>query len=144
MVNLSQVCASSRYQAQNKGELMKHATKALLLGLALFTALFAAGCPERTSVGEIEANPGRFQNKEVVVAGTVRDSYGISIPGTQVRGGAYKIDDGTGSIWIFTEDTVPTRGAQVGVRGIIGTGATWKGKNYGLGVYEKDRKFRKR
>ena len=123
---------------------MKYGTKAALLGVALFTALFAAGCPERTSVADIEANPGKFQNKEVAIAGTVRDSYGVNIPGTPIRGGAYKIDDGTGSIWIFTEDAVPTRGAQVGVRGRIGTGVNWKGRNYGLGMYEKDRRFRKR
>jgi len=137
-------CASSRYQAQNKGDLMKYGKKVALLVFALTTALFAAGCPERTSVANIEANPGKYQNKEVVVAGTVRDSYGVSIPGTPIRGGAYKIDDGTGSIWIFTEDSVPTRGAQVGIRGQIGTGVSWKGRNYGLGMYEKDRKFNKR
>ena len=123
---------------------MNNLTKAALLSLALFTALFAAGCPERTSIADIEANPGKYQNKEVVIAGTVQDSYGVSIPGTPVRGGAYKIKDGTGSIWIFTEDSVPTRGAEVGVRGKIGTGVTWKARNYGLGMYEKDRKFQKR
>jgi len=123
---------------------MKQGTKAALLSLALFTALFAAACPERTSIADIEANPGRFQNKDVAIAGTVRDSYGVSIPGTPIRGGAYKIDDGTGSMWIFTEETVPTRGAQVGVRGLIGTGVSWKGRNYGLGMYEKDRRFKKR
>ena len=123
---------------------MKNVTKVALLSLALFTALFAAGCPERTSIADIEANPGKYQNKEVVIAGTVQDSYGVSIPGTPVRGGAYKIKDGTGSIWIFTEDSVPTRGAEVGVRGRIGTGVTWKARNYGLGMYEKDRKFQKR
>jgi hypothetical protein len=126
------------------GEQMKQGTKAALLSLALFTALFAAACPERTSIADIEANPGRFQNKDVAIAGTVRDSYGVSIPGTPIRGGAYKIDDGTGSMWIFTEETVPTRGAQVGVRGLIGTGVSWKGRNYGLGMYEKDRRFKKR
>ena len=123
---------------------MNNLTKAALLSLALFTALFAAGCPERTSIADIEANPGKYQNKEVVIAGTVQDSYGVSIPGTPVRGGAYKIKDCTGSIWIFTEDSVPTRGAEVGVRGRIGTGVTWKARNYGLGMYEKDRKFQKR
>jgi len=124
--------------------MMKNLSKVLLLSLAAFLTLFAAGCPERTSIRDIESDPGRFQNKEVAIAGTVRDSYGISIPGTPIRGGAYKVDDGTASIWIFTEDTVPNRGAQVGVKGLVGSGVNWKGRNYGLGMYEKDRKFRKR
>jgi hypothetical protein len=123
---------------------MKYATKVLLSGIVVLTGLLALACPDRTSIGDIEANPTRYQNKEVVIAGTVQDSYGINIPGTKVRGGAYKIDDGTGSIWIFTEEGVPTKGAQVGVRGVLGSGVNWKGRNYGLGIYEKDRKFRKR
>ena len=123
---------------------MKKLNKAILLSLAVFATVFAAACPDRMSIADIESNPGKFQNKEVAIAGTVRDSYGISIPGTPIRGGAYKIDDGTGSIWIFTEDAVPNRGVQIGVKGRIGSGVNWKGRNYGLGMYEKDRRFRKR
>ncbi len=102
--------------------------------------LLAVGCPDRTSIRDIEANPSRYENKEVVVAGTVRDSYGVNVPGTKIRGGAYKIDDGTGSIWIVTENAVPTKGTQIGVKGIIASGVNWNGKNYGLGIYEKDRR----
>ncbi|MEO8572484.1 MAG: hypothetical protein ABI481_00825 [Pyrinomonadaceae bacterium] len=123
---------------------MSYMTKLFLSGLVVFAGLFAAACPDRTSIADIEANPSRYQNKEIVIAGTVRDSYGVNIPGTKVRGGAYKIDDGTGSIWIVTEDAVPTRGAQVGVKGIIGNGVNWNGRNYGLGVYEKDRRSSKK
>lgn len=106
--------------------------------------LFAAGCPERTTIADIEANPSKYLDKEVAVAGVVKDSYGVSIPLTQIRGGIYKVDDGTGSIWVVTESTVPNKGAEVGVRGRIGNGVNWNGRNYGLGMYEKDRKFRKR
>ena len=123
---------------------MKYITKLLLSGLVVLTGLLAAACPDRTSIADIEANPSRYQNKEVAIAGTVKDSYGINIPGTRLRGGAYKIDDGTGSIWILTEEGVPTKGTQVGVKGIIGSGVNWHGRNYGLGLYEKDRRFRKR
>lgn len=123
---------------------MRNAARISLLGLALFSALFAAACPERTSIADIEANPSRYLDKEVAIAGTVRDSYGVSIPGTPIRGGAYKIDDGTGSIWIFTDDSVPSKGTQIGVKGRIGSGVNWKGRNYGLGMYEKDRKIRRR
>ena len=123
---------------------MNYATKLLLSGLVIIAGLFAVACPDRTSIGDIEANPSRYQNKEIAIAGTVKDSYGVNIPGTKIRGGAYKIDDGTGSIWIFTEEGPPSNGAQVGVKGIIGNGVNWKGRNYGLGVYEKDRRFAKK
>jgi hypothetical protein len=123
---------------------MNYKTRLLLSGLVVLMGVFAAACPDRTSIGDIEANPTKFQNKEVAIAGTVRDSYGVNIPGTMVRGGAYKIDDGTGAIWIITEDAVPTKGAQIGVKGIIGNGVNWNGRNYGLGLYEKDRRFNKK
>jgi hypothetical protein len=123
---------------------MNYATKMLFSGLVVIVGLFAAACPDRTSIADIESNPSRYQNKEVAIAGTVQDSYGVNIPGTRIRGGAYKIDDGTGSIWIVTENAVPTKGTQVGVKGIIGNGVNWNGRNYGLGLYEKDRRFRRR
>lgn len=119
-------------------------SKTILMSLVFFTGLFAAGCPQRVSIADIEANPSRYQNKEVAIAGVVKDSYGVSIPGTRYGGGAYMIDDGTGSIWIFTDGAVPSRGAEIGVKGVVGSGVNWKGKNYGLGMWEKDRRFRKR
>ena len=62
---------------------MKHLGKITLAVIVLTAALYTAGCPERTTIADIEANPSRYQNKEVVIAGTVRDSYGLSIPGTK-------------------------------------------------------------
>lgn len=122
---------------------MKTGKKAILLSLVVLVGIFAAACPERVSIADIEANPSKYQNKEVAVAGVVQDSYGLNIPLTPVRGGAYKISDGTGSIWIVTENSVPAKGAQIGVKGKIQNGLNWKGKNYGLGLIEEDRKFRK-
>lgn len=123
---------------------MNYLSKLSLSGLLVVAGLFLTACPDRTSIADIEANPSRYQNKEVAIAGTVQDSYGINIPGTRLRGGAYKIDDGTGSIWIVTEEGVPTKGTQVGVKGVVGSGINWHGRNYGLGLYERDRRFRKR
>src|SRR6476620_323795 len=115
---------------------MNYLPKLFLSGLVVILGLLAVGCPDRTNIRDIEANPSKYENKEVVIAGTVRDSYGVNIPGTQVRGGAYKIDDGTGSIWVVTEGAVPSKGAEIGIRGQVGNGVNWNGKNYGLGIYE--------
>jgi hypothetical protein len=112
--------------------------------LVVTAAVLAAGCPQRTSIADIERNPSKHANKEVVITGVVKDSYGLSVPGTTMRGGVYKVDDGTGSIWVVTDRTVPTKGAEVGVRGTVGNGISWNGRNYGLGMYEKDRKFGKK
>lgn len=123
---------------------MKKRTTLMLVLLTAAVAVFTAACPERTTIAEINANPAKYNNKEVAIAGTVRDSYGVNIPGTPIRGGAYKIDDGTGSLWVITEQGVPSKGTEIGVKGKIGNGVNWNGKNYGLGMYETDRGFRKR
>lgn len=123
---------------------MKVFTKGALIGLVAVAALLTIACPERVRISDVEANPGKYQDKEIAIAGVVRDSYGISIPGTKYGGGAYKIDDGTGSMWVVVADgSVPSKGAEIGVKGRIGSGVSWKGKNYGLGMYEKDRRYRK-
>ena len=113
--------------------------------ILLATVGLLAGCPDRKSIGDIEANPGKYQDKDIVIAGVVKDSYGLSIPGTSLGGGAYKIDDGTGSIWVVvTDGNVPQKGAEIGVKGRVGSGVNYKGRNYGLGMYEKDRRYKKR
>src|ERR1041384_3183663 len=106
---------------------MKTISTALLLSLIAFFGLFTTACPERRTIAEIERNPGRYQDKEVAIAGVVRDSYGVSIPGTNIGGGAYKIDDGTGSIWVVvTDGSVPSKGAEIGVKGVVGSGINFK------------------
>lgn len=117
-------------------------TKAILLSAILAIGLLTAACPKRTSIGDIEANPGRFSDKEVAVAGTVRDGYGVSVPFIKNgQGGVYKVDDGTGSIWVVTQRSVPSKGAQLGVKGKIQNGVNINGRNYGLVLIEDDRKF---
>lgn len=113
----------------------------MLVTLAIGIALFAAACPKRVTIGEIQANPSKYYGKSIAVAGTVRDSYGVNVPLTNIRGGVYKIDDGTGSIWIFTQNSVPSKGTQLGVKGTIQDGVNYNGKNYGLGMQEEDRRF---
>lgn len=121
---------------------MNKETKAGLLGLILMISLFAAACPQRTSIGNIESNPSRYYNKEVAVAGTVGSAYGVSIPFIGRGGGIYKVEDGTGSIWVVTQRSVPSKGAKIGVKGRVENGLNYNGKNYGLGMVESDRSFK--
>ena len=118
-------------------------TKAILGCLIVLVGLLAAACPKRVSIADIEANPSKYANKEVAIAGTTQTSFGISIPIiSNGSGGVYKIDDGTGSIWVFTKRGVPSKGAQLGVKGKIQNGFTFGGRNYGLVLVEDDRRFK--
>ena len=101
----------------------------LLLSLAL------TGCPERIRIGDIQKDPGRFNNREVTVAGRVVRSYGAA------GAGVYEIDDGTGKLWIATEKYgVPSKDTYVGVTGRVVPGVTWGGRNYGNGMRETRRR----
>ncbi len=122
---------------------MNKITKTGFLCLILLVGIFTIACPKRTSIGDIEVNPGKFQNKEVAIAGIVKTSYGVSIPLVNESGGIYKVDDGTGTIWVITKRSVPSKDAQLGIKGKIQNGVNYNGRNYGLVLIEDDRKFKK-
>ncbi|HEX5836155.1 MAG TPA: hypothetical protein VFY34_19985 [Pyrinomonadaceae bacterium] len=104
---------------------------ALLSGTLLLTA-----CPSQTNISKINADPGRYQGKEVGIAGRVTNSYGAA------GVGAYEIDDGTGRIWVATKRGVPSRGAQVGAKGYLRSGFNFDGRSYGTVLEETDRRAR--
>lgn len=106
---------------------------ALLTGALLFTA-----CPSETTVSKINADPGRYTDKEVVVVGRVTDSYGV------LGKGAYEIDDGTGRIWVAATRGVPAKGSRVGVKGRVHSGVTIGARNLGTIIEESDRRVRDR
>jgi len=123
---------------------MKRNAVVFLIGLILSATLATVVGAKIRSIADLESNPTKFQNKTVTVTGIVRDSDGLNIPIIGIRGGCYKIDDGTGSIWVCSDEGVPTKGAEIKVKGVLQSGATIKGKNYGLVLMEKSRKFSKR
>jgi len=88
----------------------KRAGLFLLLGAVSLTAL---GCA-RTTVARILAEPQRYTHRgDVRLDGDVVES--VSFLGH----GAYKLDDGTGTIWVISNHGVPRRGASVKVSGRI-------------------------
>jgi hypothetical protein len=87
-------------------------TRWLAVGAVILGALTGAACREIT-INRLLAEPGRYADEEVGLKGEVVDS--VSVLGR----GAYKLDDGTGTIWVVSDKGVPRRGARVGVRGKI-------------------------
>src|SRR5918993_6013098 len=104
------------------------------LSLILTAVFLLTACPSQTTISKINADPARYRNKEVVIVGTVRDSYGA------LGQGAYEIDDGTGRLWVVTRRGVPSRGARVGAKGRVYNGFNFGGRNYGTVLEETDRR----
>ena len=75
--------------------------------------LSSLGCA-RTTVARILAEPQKYtRHGDVGLRGNVLES--VSLLGH----GAYKLDDGTGTIWVVSSHGVPRRGARVKVNGRI-------------------------
>ena len=99
-----------------------------LIGVVVLTA-----CPKQETISRINADPGRYRNKEVGIVGNVTDSYGV------LGNGAYEIDDGTGRIWVVTTRGVPSKGSRVGAKGKIYTGYSFGGRSFGTVLQETGR-----
>lgn len=88
----------------------------ILLAVAMVALASGAACASTRTVNEILADPSRYRNREVKISGEVVDSY------SAVNRGAYRIDDGTGQLWVVSETGVPRRTAKVTVRGRVREG----------------------
>ena len=123
---------------------MKRNIIVFLIGLMMAASIVTVVSAGDKSIADLQSNPTKYENKTVKIKGVVRDADGLNIPFLGVRGGCYKLDDGTGSIWVCSDNGVPTRGAEIKVKGTLQSGAVIKGKNYGFVIIEKERKYRKR
>ena len=106
----------------------------LFLSLILAGVLSLTACPSKTTISKISQQPNRYQDKQVGLIGTVTNSYGV------LGNGVYELDDGTGRIWVVTTRGVPSRGSRIGVSGHVYSGLEFRGRNYGLGMKEDDRR----
>lgn len=84
-----------------------------VLRAALLVALVGlAGCKGGgTEIKTLLDDPGRYDNTVVRVGGKVTTSVGL------LGYGAYKLDDGTGTILVVSKHGVPREGSKVGVEG---------------------------
>lgn len=93
------------------GETRRTRGAAILLAAALGLSVLGCG---RTTVARILAEPERYtRGGDVRLRGDVVES--VSFLGR----GAYKLDDGTGTIWVISTQGVPRRGAYVEAKGRI-------------------------
>jgi hypothetical protein len=90
----------------------RRARRAALFLLVGALGLSTLGCAT-TTVSRILAEPQKYRQNDVNLRGNVLES--VSFLGH----GAYKLDDGTGTIWVVSTHGVPRKGARVKVNGRI-------------------------
>jgi len=91
----------------------RHARRVGLMLLLGAVSLSALGCASSTTISRVLAEPQRYRQNDVGLKGNVTES--LSFLGQ----GAYKLDDGTGTIWVVSTHGVPRKGAEVKVKGKI-------------------------
>jgi hypothetical protein len=85
------------------------------LALLVLASVVSTACGART-INHVLADPARYRDREVKLAGSVTDSYSF------VGQGAYQLDDNTGKLWIVSNRGVPRRGSRVTVKGTVREG----------------------
>jgi hypothetical protein len=88
-------------------------------GLALLlTGLIAAGCGEHLDkISSIVNDPAKYARHEVKVAGEVTKVYELPLGITNVA--AYRVNDGSGQIWVLSHSGAPREGDKVGLKGTV-------------------------
>jgi hypothetical protein len=103
---------------------------------AAIAVTLLAGCKSNVAVTPVRTlldDPARFDHQVVRVAGNVAQAVGI------LGYGAYRLDDGTGTILVVTkENGAPRQGAKVGVEGEFRSGYTF-GAETGAVILEHQR-----
>ena len=91
----------------------RRARRAALFLLVGALGLSSVGCAG-TTISRILAEPQKYTRQgDVNLKGNVLES--VSLLGH----GAYKLDDGTGTIWVVSNHGVPRKGARVKVNGRV-------------------------
>jgi hypothetical protein len=120
---------------------MNHSRRTLVRAvLAVAIAVVVAGCAARTSVGQLQTNPGRYVDRNVSVSGTVTSSWGLPMVPFRM----YQVNDGTGQILVLSDSNrVPSRGARVRVTGKLSEFAMIGGRSLGLHIRERSLDYRR-
>jgi len=92
--------------------MFKGSTRMILAGAVLLAFVLQTGCAVR-SINQIMADPQKYANKEVGIKGEVTESYSV------IGHGAYRVDDGTGRLWVVSDKGVPRKGAKIVAKGTI-------------------------
>ncbi len=87
----------------------------IVLAMMCGLSLSMVACEQKT-INQIMAEPERYADKEVGIAGKVARSFSV------LGKGAYEVDDGTGKLWVVSDRGVPRTGSQVYVKGRIRDG----------------------
>ena len=103
----------------------------LVLATFALAVLCLTGCRIRTSIADINRDPGKFNGKEITIRGQATSAFG------GLGTGVFQVDDGTGRIWVLSENFgIPGNGSKVAVTGRVEQGINVGGRTLGVMLRE--------
>ena len=119
----------------------------LIVPVAVAAVFTLAGCgPHVDKIGDLNDDPGKYMHHDVTVEGEVTRVYELPLGIANLA--AYRINDGSGQIWVVTHNGAPNRGDRLGLRGELEPiadmgmgGGGVVGNLFGNVIEEHNRKF---
>jgi hypothetical protein len=93
-------------------------------------ALLLTGCGT-VRIGRILDEPTRYRDRTVRVNGRVDGAFGA------MATGVYRVNDGSGTIYVLSNRGVPRSGTSVTVKGRVQSGVTVGSHSYGAAIREE-------
>lgn len=100
--------------------------------LLIAIALLLAACTPRPSIKDIIDHPRDYAGKQVQVSGEVKSIFSLIV----IK--YFTLDDGTGSIAVVTEKSLPAKGERLTVKGTVEEAFSLGDRTLTLIVEEKD------
>lgn len=113
---------------------MKHILNVILL-VSILSLFLMTGCQSATKIGDILADPTKYESQEVTIKGTVGETAWF----TAAEKGVYQMGDGSGNIWVLTTQPPPQKGMTVSSTGKAQAAFSFLGKSYGTIIEETKR-----
>ena len=107
-----------------------------LVGVLLLLSSVLAACARPLAISELRARSQELQGRVVTVEGQVEDSIALPLLGDRY----YRIDDGSGRIWVQTRGSAPAEGQRVRVTGTLAPGIRVPGLEAGMVIVESSRR----
>jgi hypothetical protein len=113
---------------------------ALALTLLFCILCLLTGCNSHhvNKIASIDDNPAAYAHKDVTVVGEVTKLYSFPLGITNIA--AYRLNDGSGQIWIISQAGAPAVGDKVGVKGRVHAAGQYDGMDFGVVIQELQRR----
>ena len=89
-----------------------------------------------TDISDIKGNSQKYDGKQISIKGQVVEVVKIPL----ISKGLFRVDDGTGRIWVASQERMPFRGDKVKVKGRVNSGYKIAGRTYGTVLIEGEDK----